>query len=77
MAKLIVKSPYLKCGGRKISGYLKYIATRENVQKLPDDRPPTHKQMQMIEKLTRDFPDSKNLFEYECYICPRSRIRDI
>ena len=31
MAKLIVKSPYLKCGGaEKVSGYLHYIGTREH-----------------------------------------------
>ena len=33
MARLIVKSPYIKCGGGKSAGgYLKYIATRERVE---------------------------------------------
>ena len=42
MARLIVKSPYIKCGGGKSAGgYLKYIATRERVEIIPDDRPPT------------------------------------
>jgi hypothetical protein len=42
MARLIVKSPYIKCGGNgSAGGYMKYIATRENVQLIPDDRPPT------------------------------------
>lgn len=68
MAKLILKSPYIKCDGNgKVSGYLQYIATRENVQLIPDDRPATQKQEQLIEKLVRDFPDSKDLFEYEDY----------
>ena len=41
MARLIVKSPYIKCGGGKSAGgYLKYIATRERVEIIPDDRPP-------------------------------------
>ena len=33
MAKLILKSPYLKCGGKeKVSGYLRYIANRRATQ---------------------------------------------
>ena len=47
MARLIVKSPYIKCGtGQSAGGYLKYIATRERVEIIPDDRPPTNKQEQ-------------------------------
>ena len=50
---------------------MKYIATRERVEIIPDDRPPTHKQKQLITKLANDFPDTKNLLEYEDYIgCP-------
>ena len=68
MARLIIKSPYYKCGGNtSLSGYLHYIATRERVELLPDDHPPTRKQEQLINKLTKDFPDSKTLYEYEDY----------
>lgn len=68
MAKLIVKSPYLKCGGaEKVSGYLHYIGTREHVELIPDDRPPTRKQEQLIAKLVKDFPGMKELFEFEDY----------
>ena len=68
MARLIVKSPYIKCGGGKSAGgYLKYIATRERVEIIPDDRPPTRKQEQLIAKLVKDFPDTKTLLEYEDY----------
>ncbi len=36
MSKLIVKSPYIKCGkAEKASGFMKYIATRDGVEKLP------------------------------------------
>ena len=72
MARLIVKSPYIKCGGGQgAGGYMKYIATRERVEIIPDDRPPTRKQKQLITKLANDFPDTKNLLEYEDYIgCP-------
>jgi TPR repeat protein len=66
MAKLILKSPYLKCGGSgTVSGYMRYIATRENVQIVADARPATKRQEQLIAKLLRDFPDTKELFEYE------------
>ena len=47
MAKLILKNPYIKNSGGA-SGYLKYIATRERVELLPDDRPPTKKQEQLV-----------------------------
>ena len=69
MARLIVKSPYIKCGaGQSAGGYLKYIATRERVEIIPDDRPPTQKQTQLIAKLVEDFPDAKELMEYEDYL---------
>ena len=68
MARLIVKSPYIKCGGgQSAGGYMKYIATRERVEIIPDDRPPTRKQEQLITKLVKDFPDTKDLLEYESY----------
>ena len=69
MARLIVKSPYIKCGGgQSAGGYMKYIATRERVEIIPDDRPPTRKQEQLITKLVKDFPDTKDLLEYESYV---------
>ena len=68
MAGLIVKSPYLKCGGSSsVSGYLRYIGTRERVEIIPYDRPPTRKQEQLISKLTKDFPEAKELGEYSDY----------
>ena len=69
MARLIVKSPYIKCGaGQSAGGYLEYIATRERVEIIPDDRPPTNKQTQLIAKLVKDFPDAQELMEYEDYL---------
>ena len=68
MARLILKSPYLKCDGNSsVSGYLRYIGTRERVELLPDDRPPTRKQEQLVRKLTKDFPEAKELGEYLDY----------
>ena len=69
MPGLILKSPYIQCGknGKNISGYMKYIATRERVELLPDDSPPTQRQIELIQKLMQDFPDSKEFTEYENY----------
>ena len=68
MARLILKSPYLQCDRNpSVSGYLQYIATRERVELLPDDRPPTRKQEQLVRKLVKDFPSSKKLGEYSDY----------
>ena len=76
MARLIVKSPYIKCGGGKnAGGYLKYIATRERVEIIPDDRPPTNKQTQLIAKLVKDFPDAKELMEYADYLSHPTKAR--
>lgn len=74
MARLILKSPYIKSTGGA-SGYLRYIATRERVELIPDDRPPTRKQEQLIAKLVKDFPDSKTLYEYEDYLTKPTKVR--
>ena len=68
MARLIVKSPYIQCGKQNAGSYLRYIATRERVEIIPDGRPPTRKQEQLITKLAKDFPDVKELLEYEDYV---------
>ena len=68
MARLIVKSPYIQCGGGHGAGrYVSYIGTRERVELLPDDRPPTRKQQQLVRDLVRDFPDVESFSEYETY----------
>ena len=68
MARLIVKSPYIKCGGgNSAGGYMRYIATRERVELIQNDRPPTRKQEQLIAKLVKDFPDAKVMGEYGDY----------
>lgn len=68
MARLIVKSPYIKCGGgNSAGGYMRYIATRERVELIQDDRPPTRKQEQLIVKLVKDFPDARDLDAHSDY----------
>ena len=72
MAKLITKFKYLKPSDRQsVGGYAKYIATREGVEKVDDtfkNDPPTEKQKKLIDKILRDFPDSKDMLEYEDYL---------
>lgn len=46
---------------------MRYIATRERVELLQDDRPPTRKQEQLIVKLVKNFPDARKLDEYGDY----------
>ena len=76
MPKLILKSPYIKCGGKGGSGgggYLRYIGTRDGVELVPDDRPATKHQEQLIRSLVRDFPDSKELLEYADWKMSRTK----
>lgn len=72
MPRIIFKCPHIKGGTGKASAhlenYVSYVATREGVQKVPENQnnlPSTKKQRQMIEQLIRDFPLSKGLFEYD------------
>lgn len=71
MAKLITKFKYLKPNDRKsIGGYAKYIATREGVDKIDQLyklSPSSVKQQQLIEKILNNFPDSREMLEYEDY----------
>lgn len=72
MAKLITKFKYLKPNERQsVGGYAKYIATREGVDKIDESLKFSHssvKQQQFIQKILKDFPDSKDSFEYEDYL---------
>ncbi len=58
--------------GRKkqLYHYVKYIATREGSVPIPnanETAPATKSQQELISSLLHDFPDSKELFEYEDY----------
>ena len=72
MAKLITKFKYLKPNARQsVGGYAKYIATREGVDKIDESLKFAHssvKQQQFIQKILKDFPDSKDSLEYEDYL---------
>ncbi len=72
MSKIIVTSRYLKCGSKKnLANYVKYVATREGsvaVKNIDKNAPATKNQRELILSLLDDFPDSKELFEYEDYV---------
>ena len=65
MPKLVQKSGYIKAG--KAAGYMKYIATRERVEILDGSGKPSKNQEELIGKLLLDYPDSKELHEYDDY----------
>lgn len=68
MPKIIVTSRYMKSGSHShIGNYVKYIATREGAAVAEKNIFSTKNQEQLIQKLLNDFPDSKNLPEYEKY----------
>ena len=77
MARLILKSPYLKPGGKKSpGGYLKYIATREGVEMAEDTSrhlPATAEQQKQIAKLLKRYKDSADAHEYEDYLSSPTR----
>ncbi|MCM1271452.1 MAG: relaxase MobL [Ruminococcus flavefaciens] len=72
MPKIIVTSRYLKSGSKKnLANYVKYVATREGsvaVKNIDENAPATKNQQELISSLLNDFPDSKELFEYEDYV---------
>lgn len=78
MAKIIVTSRYLKSGSKgNLSNYVKYIATRPGSVSNSSNReikPVTDNQKQFIEKLLKDFPEGKEMFEYDDYISKPSEI---
>ena len=56
MAKLVTKFKFIK-PGKKAGGYVKYIATREGVDKIDDSKkhlPASKKQKDLIRKILRD-----------------------
>lgn len=71
MAKIILKSPYLKpINSKHIKRYVNYIATREGVVFADSTEkylPATVKQQDLVNSLLNDYPDIKDSFEYEDY----------
>mgnify|MGYP001624079183 FL=1 len=72
MARLVTKFKYLKPNRKqKAGGYAKYIATREGAEKIDESFRYSFvsgKQCKLIEKLLKDFPDTKEMHEYKDYL---------
>lgn len=73
MPRLVTKFKYLKSrgGGKSVGGYARYIATREGVERIDDSHlhaPATKKQQALIEKMLRNFPETKGSHEYEDFL---------
>ncbi len=72
MPRIIMKSPYIKPNSKThIGNYISYIATRDGVEKADSTQKfmeATEKQKQIIKKLLSDYPDSKDLYEYQDYL---------
>ena len=77
MAKLIFTSHYMKGAlPAHLQHYVKYIATREGVEQLDDTKEflsATKNQKKLIQRLVKDFPESKKLLEYEDYLVHDTR----
>ena len=80
MTRIIVKNGYLKGGNAKTAAHLnnlvKYIATRDGVEKIKNGRELWHstkKQQTLIGEILREFPDAKEMFEYEDYLANPNR----
>ena len=74
MPRIIFKCPHVKGGTAKAAAHLgnmvAYIATRKGVQRIDSGKmnlPATENQVNMVEKLVREFPLSKGLEEYADY----------
>lgn len=67
-----MKSPYIKPNSKThIGNYVSYIATRDGVEKADSTQKfmeAIEKQKQIIKKLLSDYPDSKDLYEYQDYL---------
>ncbi len=77
MARLVLKSPYLKPSSKRNPGnYLEYIATREGVEMAEDTSrhlPATAEQQKEIARVLKQHPDSKDCLEYEDYLAKPTR----
>ena len=77
MAKLIFTSHYMKHAlPAHLQHYVKYIAIREGVDQIDNTKellPATENQKKMVQRLVKDFPESKRLLEYEEYLAHGNR----
>ena len=72
MPRINMKSPYIKPNSKThIGNYISYIATRDGVEMADSTQKfmeATSVQKKIINKLLIDYPDSKDLYEYQDYL---------
>ena len=76
MARFILKWRYLNKGGKHGFNTVRYIATREGVEKCDESwklKSVTKAQEKMIKEILKDFPDVKDSFEYQEYAENKNR----
>lgn len=77
MPKIILRCNYFSdAPPEHLSNYVKYIGTREGVEKITDSRallPATVKQKQLISKILGDIGDAKNMHEYSDFLINPTR----
>ena len=82
MPRIIFKCPYIKPGTENVAvhlgNYVRYVAARDGAEMIsPDtaDYPATKRQQAMVGQILRDFPLSREMFEYEDYLISPTRSR--
>lgn len=72
MPKIIFTSRYLRdAPNAQLENYVRYISTREGVEKVEGSRtnlPSTEQQKELIRQIVRDFPAAKEMLEYTDFL---------
>ena len=72
MARIIVKIKYIRQrNNAEIARYAKYVATRDGVEFCNDTKKHqfvTQTQAELIRSILRDYPDTRDMYEYEDYL---------
>ncbi len=76
MARFVLKWRYFKSSPKRNSQYLKYIATRDGVEKCDESwryQPATIEQQRIIDSLIKDFPNAISTPIYEDYLSNKTK----
>ena len=76
MARFVFKWRYFQATPKDNSRYVKYIATREGVEKSKSEwakEPATVEQKRLLDELVKDYPGIKDLDEYETYLSEKTK----
>ena len=76
MARFILKWRYFQASPKSNSRYVKYIATRDGVEKNKskwENEPATVEQKRLIDELVKDYPAIQKTDEYETYLSEKTK----